>query len=101
MELFSKHNTVIYDWIFWISLLVTALWFVLKIAGVIKSPFWIEVIPVAGVVFAAGTFFQKVEHIATDLHEFKSETKSDFKEIRAELKEHDRRLIRIEEKLCA
>jgi hypothetical protein len=96
MALFSKHNTAIYDWIFWISLLVTGLWFTLKIIGVIKTPVWVELIPVGSIIFAAGVFFQKVEHIADDLHEFKAETKVDVREICAELKEHDKRLLSID-----
>jgi hypothetical protein len=101
MKLFSKHNTVIYDWIFWISLVITALWFTLKIIGVIKTPVWVELIPVGSIVFAAGVFFQKVEHISDDLHEFKADMNEFRRDVTAELKEHDRRLVRIEERVCS
>lgn len=103
---FSAHSTAIYDWLFWISLLITGLWFALKIAGVIKTPFWIEFIPVASIIFGAGILFQKVEHIGDDLHDFKLEmhefkrnVEAGFDEVKAELHKHDSRLIRIEARL--
>ena len=84
-----KVNPVIYDWGFWISLIITGLWFVLKIAGVIKTPLWLELIPVAGIIFSIGIFFQKFEQMSEDLHELKKA-----------FKEHDARLVRIEAKLA-
>ncbi len=100
-QTFSRHDTTIYNWLFWLSLLVTGLWFALKIAGVINTPFWIEFIPVASIIFGAGILFQKVEHIGDDLHDFKVEMGEFRKEIGSELKVYDNRLVRIEAKLAA
>ncbi len=97
----------IYDWLFWLSLFITGLWFTLKIIGVIKTPLWLELMPVASVIFGAGIFFQKVEHIGDDLHDFKLEmhefrnrTEIKFDEVKAALHKHDNRLIRMEAKLA-
>ena len=100
-RIFSKHNTAIYDWLFWLSLVVTGVWFALKIAGVINTPFWVEFIPVASIIFGAGILFQKVEHIGEDLHDFKTEMREFRKEVVTELKVYDKRLIGIEAKLTA
>ncbi|MBI2581386.1 hypothetical protein HYV85_06330 [Candidatus Woesearchaeota archaeon] len=98
-QLFSKHNTALYDWLFWLSLFITGLWFALKIAGFIKTPFWIEFVPVASIIFGAGIFFQKVEHIGDDLHDFKTEMREFKKETHQELSNLSTRVTRIEAKL--
>jgi hypothetical protein len=103
----SKSDTAIYDWIFWISIAVIVVWMILKAVGVISSPVWQELLPFAGGLAALAAYFQKtgkhlqkIDNIEYDLHEFKTDTKAEFKEIRAELKTHDNRLIRIEAKLA-
>src|SRR3989344_5715032 len=87
-QLFSKHNTVIYDWIFWVSIAVIVIWMILKAAGIIDSPVWQELLPFAGAVAAiaayfqkTGASFQKVDHIVQDLHEFKTEMRDFRKEV--------------------
>lgn len=89
----------IYDWLFWLSLLITGLWFTLKIMGVIKTPLWLELLPVASVIFGAGIFFQKVESIGDDLHDFKLEMSEFKKDTLTELREHDKLLIGIEARI--
>lgn len=99
-------STKVYDWIFWISIGVIVVWMILKAAGIIQSPQWQELLPFAGAVAAiaayfqkSGAFFQRVDHIADDLHTFKSETKAELREISGRLKQHDEKFIRIETKL--
>lgn len=99
-------NPVVYDWVFWVSIAVVVLWMILKIVGVIHSPVWQEMLPIAGgaaaiVAYAlkAGRYLEKIDHIKTDLHNFKSDMSDFRKEVIGELREHDRRLVRIEAKL--
>ncbi len=99
-------NPVIYDWIFWISIGVVVVWMIFKAIGVIHSPIWQDLLPYAGVLAAIVVYFQKtgiylekINHIEIDLHSFKSEMGEFRKEAIGELREHDRRLIRIEAKL--
>ncbi len=61
----------IYDIIFWTSLLVIAIWIVLKMFGVINSPVWIEMVPYLGLIFAAGSFYQSVRSMKLDISDFK------------------------------
>ncbi len=99
-------NPVIYDWIFWISVCVVAVWMILKAVGVIQSPAWQELLPYAGIFTAIVAYFQKtgrylekIDHIGSDLHQFKAEMGEFRKEIVMELRGYDKRLIRIEAKL--
>lgn len=103
-----KINPVIYDWMFWISIAVVVIWMILKAVGIIHSPLWQELLPFAGGLAAIVAYFQrtgaslqKIDHIFNDFHDFKAEVRADFKEIKEELREHDKRLIRIEAKLAA
>ena len=102
-----KLNPKVYDWVFWISLAVVAIWMILKIFGVIHSPVWQDMLPFAGVIMAIAAYFQKtgaslqkIDHIVQDLHDFKNEMRDFRKEVTAELRIHDNRLIRIETRLA-
>ncbi|MBI2143491.1 hypothetical protein HYU20_04095 [Candidatus Woesearchaeota archaeon] len=95
-----------YDWIFWISVAVVFVWMVLKAVGIIQPPVWQELLPYAGTFAAVVAYFQKtgrylekIDHIGLDLHQFKAEMSEFRKEVVGELREHDKRLIRIEAKL--
>jgi len=63
--------TFIYAVIFWTSLAVIAVWIVLKAVGIINSPTWQELIPLASAIFGAGAFFQMVMYISSDLKNVK------------------------------
>ena len=69
-------KTKIYDGLFWSALLVIAIWIFLKIIGVIHSPVWIEMIPYAGSIFAAGIFYQSVRSMRFDLSDLALKTRS-------------------------
>ncbi len=80
----------IYDIIFWTSLALIALWYFLKVFGIINTPLWVEMFPVIVAVFSAGAFFQRmfgdiqtlkhnvgsldkrVDHLENDVHYVKS-----------------------------
>ena len=102
-----KINPVVYDWIFWISIAVIVVWIVLKAVGVIHSPVWQELLPYVGGLAAVvayfqktGAYFQKIDHLDQDLHEFRNKTEIGFDEIKVELHKYDNRLVRIEAKLA-
>lgn len=84
------------DIIFWLCLAVIFVWIILKAAGIIHSPAWIEVIPYASAIFGAGIAFQILRELRNDL----KETRFNLKEINIELKEIDKRLIRVETSLA-
>ena len=114
MKLQFKVNPVVYDWIFWISIGVVVVWMILKAVGVIHSPVWQELLPLAGGLAAiiaysqkTGRHLQKIDHIDKNLtefklemHDFRNKTETKFDEVRADLHKHDNRLIRIEAKLA-
>ena len=109
-----KVNTVVYDWIFWISIGVIVAWMILKVVGVFHSPVWQEMLPIAGGVAAViaysqktGRYLERIDHIDKNLtefklemHDFRNKTETKFDEVRADLHKHDNRLIRIEAKLA-
>jgi len=63
------------DLLFWVSLIVLALWVVGKAAGIIKSPVWVDMIPYASAVFIAGTVWQKVSSAFDDIKAIKDDMK--------------------------
>src|SRR3989338_1686239 len=56
----ERDRTIIYVWVFWLSLGIIALWIILRLLGIFESPIWQEMIPYAGAIFAAGSFFQMI-----------------------------------------
>jgi hypothetical protein len=74
----------IYGAIFWASLVIILLWYILKSTGVIQTPLWLELLPVAVAVFGAGAVFQemrsdikilkfRVTHLEKDVHYVKAQ----------------------------
>lgn len=53
-------KTDIRDIIFWMLLGFTLIFIILRIIGVINSPDWIDLVPLATIVFAAGVAYGKV-----------------------------------------
>ncbi|MEM4263746.1 MAG: hypothetical protein QW666_02515 [Candidatus Woesearchaeota archaeon] len=93
------NETKIYDIIFWTSLGIVAIWVFLKMIGVIHSPVWIQMVPYAGAIFAAGVFYQFVKSMKRDVYDLKSRMniiesrtnsiERDVTEIRTDLKHID------------
>ena len=61
----------IWDFLFWFALVVLFLWALGKAFGVIKSPVWVESIPIFSMVFMAGALWQKVNNMFKDVEEIK------------------------------
>ncbi len=53
-------KTDIRDIIFWMLLGFTLIFIILRIIGIINSPDWIDLVPLATIVFAAGVAYGKV-----------------------------------------
>ena len=53
-----KDRTTLWVIVFWIGMLIILVWFFLKAIGVINTPVYIEYLPVLGIVFGIGAFFQ-------------------------------------------
>ena len=64
-EPYNQKSTRIYNWIFWVSMSVITVWVVLKAVGIINTPEWQQLLPVAGAIFAGGAFFQKINSMET------------------------------------
>lgn len=87
---------------FWISIIITIVWAILKIAGVINTPFWLEMLPVFSglasvvtIVQHANKYLIKIE--VMDHRLIRGE--GDVKEIKGVLKIHDKQLVKIEKHL--
>lgn len=50
----------IYDIIFFVSLGLLLIWIILKLIGLIKSPFYVEVIPFLSIAFGAGAAYGRL-----------------------------------------
>jgi hypothetical protein len=56
----QKLRNSIYSFIYWASLIGILLWYILKSTGIIQTPLWIELSPVAIAVFGAGAVVQQM-----------------------------------------
>ncbi len=63
-----EFRSKVYGAIGWTGLALILLWYILKSTGVIKTPLWIELLPMAIAVFTAGAFVQR---ICSDIGELK------------------------------
>ena len=50
----------IWDFLFWLMLAIALGFVILKIAGIIKTPDWVNYIPIMTIIFAAGIAYQKL-----------------------------------------
>ena len=55
------------DAVFWGALLVLFAWALGKATGLIRSPAWVETIPVFSIVFAAGALYQKFSALVAEV----------------------------------
>jgi hypothetical protein len=64
-------KTLIYSWIFWISIGVIVVWIILKAYSIINTPTFVQFIPYIGAIFAAGSIFQIIRDNKRDLSSIK------------------------------
>ncbi|MBI4144809.1 hypothetical protein HY493_01225 [Candidatus Woesearchaeota archaeon] len=69
----QEFRSRIYGAIYWTSLAAILLWYVLKSAGIIQTPLWIELLPIAFAVFGAGAVLQEMR---SDIRTLKEKTRS-------------------------
>jgi len=80
-----KKRVNIWDILAWIVLILILLWLVLKVAGVINSPLWLEYSPLFGAIYLAGWAMHKLEIAVVEIEKlikFKEETISQINEIK-------------------
>ena len=68
------------DWLTWIVLAYIFIWLVLKSAGIINTPLWLEYSPLFCAVYLAGKYVKEISHIKekvekTDVNVEKTEVK--------------------------
>ena len=59
-----EHQTKrpIWDYLFYLSLLVLTIWLILKVTGFIHTPLWLEYgVPIGSAIITMATFFQSME----------------------------------------
>ncbi|MDP4012856.1 MAG: hypothetical protein Q8R00_04605 [Candidatus Nanoarchaeia archaeon] len=66
-----EFRSKIYTGIFWTSLAVILLWYILKSTGLVQTPLWFELLPFAAATFGAGAFFRQ---ITIDIRDLKMRT---------------------------
>jgi len=74
-----------WDVLAWIVLLGILLWLILKTAGIINTPLWLEYAPLYGAVYLAGWQIHKLDIVANEVEGFKKfrgETVREVNEIR-------------------
>ncbi len=55
-----EFRSQVYGIIGWTCLAIILIWYILKSVGVIQTPLWLELMPVAAGIFAGGAFVQKI-----------------------------------------
>ena len=77
----------IVDYIVYLSLLIFAIWIIGKLFGIIQSPAWVELVPYAVALMAAGAFLEMVRRMAKDVTEVSQKVSNiDARVIRMEAK---------------
>lgn len=87
----AEFRNRIYAAIYWTSLAMILLWYILKSTGVIGTPLWLELLPIAFAIFGAGAFMQRIckdiddlkinmtsiktrtDHLESDMHYVKAQ----------------------------
>lgn len=81
----------IWDYLFYISLLVLTIWLILKVTGVIQTPLWLEYgVPIGSAIITAATLFQGLNDKLTKMQ-------SSISSMQMQLRHHDRDLERLKD----
>lgn len=86
----------IWDVIIWISLLILIAYIIAKLAGLINTPEWINLIPLITLIFFAGAFYQKVLGFMYLMSNRTDYLKNGLDKIENRLTEHDKRISILE-----
>ncbi len=85
----------IWDYLFYMSLLILTIWLVLKVTGVIQTPLWLEYgVPIGSAIFTAATLFQSI-------NDKLAKVQASISGMQMQLRHHDRDLERIKDALFA
>lgn len=68
MEQTAKMQRPVWDYLFYLSMLIVLLWIFLKSVGIIKTPFWLEYgLPIASFVIGVLMLFHSISDKMADL----------------------------------
>ena len=98
---FMKRKLNIYDYLFYLSLLVIFIWLILKSTGIIQTPFWLEYgVPIGSFGIAVLTLYQNLldkigklginlsvlntnfNHLDKEFKDFRIEVRDDISELK-------------------
>lgn len=65
----GKKGASVWDVIAWLALVGIAVWVLLKVLGVIKTPLFIEYAPIGGAIYIAGWAMHKLDRATDDIKE--------------------------------
>jgi len=86
----------IYDVLFWSLLAFALIFIILRIVGVINSPDWIDLIPLATIIFAAGVAYQKLVGIIEKVYGRTGYLKNKFDILESKVDTNEKRIIALE-----
>ena len=71
----KKARMSFWDYLAWIALIGIAVWVLLKVLGIIKTPLWLEYTPVYAAVYIAGWAIEKLKTTTEDVKDIKNNLK--------------------------
>ena len=100
MEQIAKMQRPVWDYLFYLSMLVLTVWLILKVAGYIKTPVWLEYgVPLGSLIIGFLTFFQSIVDKFSKLTDKVSDLQVSHARMEGVLVHHDRDLERIKDQL--
>ena len=77
----NRRGMSFWDALAWIALGIIIIWLILKTAGIINSPLWLEYVPIYTAVYIAGWAMHKLDTTVNDMGELKKFAKETVNEI--------------------
>ena len=86
----------VWDYLFYLSILVLIIWLILKVAGLINSPVWLEYgIPMGSFILALVMFFQSIAEKMGDLRLGDARLEGKFSRLDSKLSHIDKDFERV------
>ena len=90
----------IWDYLFYLSMLILTIWLILKVIGVIKTPVWLEYgIPIGSFIIGMVTFFQSINDKFNMLIFSVGDLRANDARVESKLIHMDRDLERLKDRL--
>jgi ABC-type enterochelin transport system permease subunit len=87
-----------WDILFWIAMIILILYIIGKLAGIINTPEWVDLIPLITLVFIMGAFYQKISGFMETMANRTNYLKNNLDKISDRLIEQDKRISSLEGK---